>query len=142
MYRYYRFYGPSTGSCIVGEVSLRGYEAIDNNSPSIVCNAQISINGGTAVQLTGDITYQNTLTPLLTSISPRFGTVTGGETVTFNGNNFSNNPSDYTVLIDGRPCSVTSATSTSFQCTTASRPGLYPDPTLSITIAGQGSVAT
>jgi len=33
-YRYYRFFGSGTGSCIVGEVSLRGFEVIDSNSSS------------------------------------------------------------------------------------------------------------
>ena len=66
----------------------------------------------------------------------------GGETVTFNGENFSSNPTDYTVLIDGKNCAVSAATSTSFQCVTSSRPGLSPKPTLDIKIAGRGNVAT
>jgi hypothetical protein len=32
--RYFRFYGTSTGSCLVGELSIRGYEVIDSNSSS------------------------------------------------------------------------------------------------------------
>ena len=36
-YRYYRFFGSGTGSCIVGEVSLRGYEVIDSNASSYSC---------------------------------------------------------------------------------------------------------
>ena len=30
-YRFYRFYGPSAGSCIVGELGLKGFEVINNN---------------------------------------------------------------------------------------------------------------
>ena len=66
----------------------------------------------------------------------------GGETVTFNGENFSSNPTDYSVLIDGKNCAVSAATATSFQCVTSSRPGLSPKPTLEIKIAGRGNVAT
>ena len=44
-YRYYRFFGPSSGSCVVGEVSLRGYEAIDSTADSYVCKANMTING-------------------------------------------------------------------------------------------------
>ena len=112
-YRYYRFYGSTAGSCVVGEVSLRGYEVIDSTASSYVCKAQLMLNGVTPpLELTGDITYQATAKPLLTSIAPRFGTVMGGKTVTFTGDNFSTNPADYTVMIDARPCRVTSASAT------------------------------
>lgn len=82
------------------------------------------------------------MTPLLTSISPRFGSVVGGEIVTFNGAGFSNNVGDYSVVIDGRVCAVQTATATSFTCLTDKRPGFYPNPKLDIRIAGLGSVAT
>jgi hypothetical protein len=82
------------------------------------------------------------LTPLLTSISPRFGSVVGGEIVTFNGAGFSTNVADYNVAIDGRVCTVQTASATSFTCLTDKRPGLYPNPKLDIRIAGMGSVAT
>jgi len=36
-YRYYRFFGTDYGSCIVGEISLRGYEVIDSNSTTFDC---------------------------------------------------------------------------------------------------------
>jgi hypothetical protein len=82
------------------------------------------------------------LTPLLTSISPRFGSVVGGEVVTFNGAGFSSNVGDYNVVIDGRVCAVQTASATSFTCLTDKRPGFYPNPKLDIRIAGMGSVAT
>jgi hypothetical protein len=44
-YRYYRFFGPSYGSCVVGEVSLRGYEVIDSTATSYTCQTQLMING-------------------------------------------------------------------------------------------------
>lgn len=95
------------------------------------------LNGVTPpTELTGDISYENTKTSLLKSISPRFGSVMGGETITFNGENFSDNAADYTVMIDGKNCAVVSApTATSFQCVTSSRAGLSPKPTLEIKIA-------
>ena len=34
-YRYYRFYGSAWGSCVVGEVSLRGYEVIDSTNQTL-----------------------------------------------------------------------------------------------------------
>ena len=70
------------------------------------------------------------MTPSLDSISPRFGSVTGNTPVTFTGSNFPTDASLYTILIDNRVCTVTAATSTSVTCTTANRPGLFPNPSL------------
>lgn len=92
--------------------------------------------------LTNSITFSGAVTPLLTSISPRFGSVTGGEEITFTGHNFATDVSLYSIKIDNRTCTVTSASPTSIKCTTSKRPGLYPDPTLEINIEGVGHVAT
>lgn len=73
-------------------------------------------------------------------MDPRFGTVTGGTSVTFTGTNFVSDTSKYSIKIDGRTCSVTAATSTSVTCTTDHRPGLI-SPSLEILIDGYGLVA-
>lgn len=62
--------------------------------------------------------------------------------MTFEGENFSEDVSDYSVLIDNRLCNVTFANSTHVKCITGKRPGLYPKSTLEIKIAGKGKVAT
>ena len=79
---------------------------------------------------------------MLKSITPRFGTVVGGETVIFEGTGFSSLITDYQVMIDKKICEVKSANATHFSCITSKRPGLYPTPTLEILIAGKGSVST
>lgn len=141
-FRYYRFFGPTYGSCVVGEVSLRGYEVIDSNTVNQTCIAQVTLNGDKALNLIGDIVYKNELTPLLKSITPRFGTVVGGEIVIFEGENFSSVSGEYTILIDDRACEVISASSTQVKCRTSKRPGLYPTPSLQIKIESMGNVAT
>ena len=115
---------------------------IDSTADTYTCQASVSVNGEAPYSLTGDIVYQSTLTPLLKSISPRFGSVVGNETVTFEGENFSSVLADYSILLDNRVCTVSFANSTHVQCITAKRPGLYPTPTLQIKIAGFGNVAT
>lgn len=77
----------------------------------------------------------------MTTISPRFGQVEGGDSVTFTGTNFVANPANYTITLDGVNCPVTAATTTSVTCTTGKRPGLIPTSTV-ITISGKGNVAT
>ena len=74
-------------------------------------------------------------------MSPRYGTVVGGTSVTFTGTDFSATASDYTIMIDKVACTVTAATTTSVTCTTGSRPGLH-NSTLTIEIANVGHVST
>jgi hypothetical protein len=58
-------------------------------------------NGGAKVN------YAIDTTPYVTSIVPRYGSVEGGKTVTFNGGNFpTGNTGLYTILIDDIPCSI------------------------------------
>ena len=58
------------------------------------------------------MTYNGSITPLLASITPRFGKVEGGENISFAGIGFSSSISDYIITIDGINCPVFSATST------------------------------
>jgi hypothetical protein len=44
-YRYYRFYGTSAGSCVVGEIKLRGFEVIDSTSNQHVCTPKVYLKG-------------------------------------------------------------------------------------------------
>lgn len=74
-------------------------------------------------------------------MSPRYGTVVGGDVVTFNGTGFSADTALYTITIDGINCPVSAANSTSVTCTTGKRPGLIPS-SLQIYIEGQGLVST
>jgi len=80
------------------------------------------------------------LTANLEAISPRFGTVVGGDEVTFTGINFSSDTADYTITIDGIDCPVSAATSTTVTCTTDKRPGLV-ESSLEIYIQGYGLVS-
>jgi len=52
------------------------------------------------------VTYDAAKTPVLTSMSSRFGSVLGGESITFTGTGFDD-AATTTVLIDDRSCSVT-----------------------------------
>ncbi|TNV88229.1 hypothetical protein FGO68_gene13028 [Halteria grandinella] len=141
-FRFFRFFGKAPGACVIGEISFRGVEVLDSTTSSYKCPVQIALAGLPVANLTSTITYKGTLTPALSSITPRFGNVVGGESITFNGTGFLTDTSLYKVLIDGRDCKVTYASVTQFKCTTSKRPGLYPEPTLSIYIQGKGNVAT
>lgn len=96
--------------------------------------------------MTDQVNYKGTdstteKTPLLTSLSPKYGTVLGGTNVTFVGTGFSSTTSEYTVTIDGIDCPVHTANTTHFTCTTGKRPGLV-ESSLVINIASKGYVST
>ena len=73
-------------------------------------------------------------------MSTRFGSVLGGESVTFTGTNF-HATNTITVKIDSRDCAVTAQSATSVTCTTADKPYVPDTPQLIINIDGYGNVA-
>ena len=66
---------------------MTGVEVIDDNNPTYDCPAVLVMKGETDVSLK-PVKYKGDMTPTINSISPRFGTVVGGTSVTFTGINF------------------------------------------------------
>jgi hypothetical protein len=139
-YNVYRFKGEGSGSCQISEVELFGIESMDDDQDTTTCQANIHLNG-VDTPVVGDIVYQGALTPTLDLISPRMGSVVGGEDITFTGTGFSASTADYNIVVDGIVCVATAATTTSVTCTSGSRPGLVSS-SLVIEIAGKGRVST
>jgi hypothetical protein len=141
-YRYYRFrgLGGTSGPCLINEVKFTGNEVIDNTDTTYDCPAELVMKGEENVVL-GKPKYKGDITPVLESMSPRYGAVTGGSSVTFKGKNFSASLTDNNIVIDGIKCVVTAATTTSVTCTLGKRPGL-PEKTLVMSVKGRGDVST
>jgi len=139
-HRYFRFKGSGAGACIINDAELHGVETIDDSASTYDCLPKLVVNG-VSTDLTAPITYTGANTPVLSSISPRYGRVEGGDSITFTGTDFSATTSDYTITIDNINCPVTAATATTVTCTTGPRPGLH-NSTLVIEIAGKGFVST
>jgi hypothetical protein len=153
-YRYYRFRGLGgiDGPVRINEVAFTGTEVIDNKDETYDCAAELVMKGEDNVVL-GKPKYTAASTPTLTSMNPRYGSVVGGETVTFTGTNFSPNHADNDITIDGVKCVTSAATAISVTCTLAKRPAVQkmvdgvltwvnPDKTLTINVAGKGLTAT
>ena len=86
--------------------------------------------------LANEATYDTKLTPFLSKISPRYGSLKGGETLTLTGDNFNENVADISILIDSIECTVQTATKTELTCLTGAKIGVdLADPTLEINIA-------
>jgi len=80
---------------------------MNDNSDSISCTPKVFI-GTTELtsNVTNEIKYSATMTPKLTKISPRFGSVLGGTTVTLTGENMLSAAGASSVLFDNRVCTV------------------------------------
>ena len=140
----YRFHGLADGACRVTEFKLTGVQAIADTNAAHTCSPVISI-AGDALDLSevafGDVAYDDSFTPTITSISPRFGSVLGGDTVTISGSNLLGSATA-SVFFDNRECVVESNTDTAIVCVTSDKPYVPDDPEVRITIDGLGAVAT
>ena len=95
---------------------------------------------GSTTSSLNDVTYTSTKTATITSISPRYGKVSGNEVITITGNNFVDGATS--VKFDGITCTTTSVTSTQIRCITGQRPGDDPNPSVIIAINNNGVAAT
>ena len=116
-YPQYRFYrmrglGGTNGPCRLHEITLTGTEVILSDTEEFECTPQLVLDGVADPIALSPVMFKGTNTPTLESISPRFGTRLGGETITFTGTGFSNSKTSVTVTLDGIDCAVTSSTLT------------------------------
>jgi len=129
-----------SGPCRFNEAVFTGVEVIDNDKADFECSAELWIRGKSKAWVLKKAKYSGASTPLLTEISPRFGTVVGGTDVVFTGTGFTDTVKDISIVIDGIVCAVSKASKTSITCKTGKRPGL-PATSLVINIAGKGLVS-
>ena len=73
-----------------------------------ICTPKLVI-GSTSTNL-NDVTYTSTKTATITSITPRYGKVSGNEVVTITGTNFVNGATS--VKFDDITCTINSVTTT------------------------------
>jgi len=97
-------------------------QTIDSSSVTHDCFPKVYIDG-TATALTNAVSFDSAVTPNLTSISPRFGTVQGGEPITFTGTGFPTDIADITITIDGKDCTIQTTTEPEVMCLSTKRPG-------------------
>ncbi|XP_028646735.2 PKHD1 like 1, tandem duplicate 1 [Erpetoichthys calabaricus] len=83
----------------------------------LVCDVSV-VNGNTSMTSRQAFTYKSSLTPVITSVSPRRGGTGGGTSLTITGSGFSSTLSDVQVTIAGTPCDVQLASSTQIICVT------------------------
>ena len=67
-YRYFRYFGKAAGSCLINEIVFTGVETVDDSNSTYSCTPQLYENGTLSTQSFSQVTYNGSITPLLTSI--------------------------------------------------------------------------
>ncbi|XP_070541075.1 fibrocystin-L-like [Ptychodera flava] len=82
-----------------------------------VCDVEVTIStSGSTTSSSDAFTYESSMTPIITSVSPTRGGTGGGTTVTITGTGFSSG--ENTVTIDGSVCEIDTESATEIVCTT------------------------
>ena len=102
-YNRFRFYSAVAGGCRIGEIEAHGVLAIDDDNDSYDCGVSVFVED--QEYPVNSVNVAASSTPELESISPRFGSVLGGEEVTFTGTGFSDSAT-ITITIDDINCEV------------------------------------
>ena len=108
-YNKYRWRGNTGGSCRVTEVEAQGVVAFDDDNDEYTCDVNLIVDGVSTPL--NPVTYADDVTPILTDISPSYGSVLGGDTITFTGEGFDAIATT-TITISGVECTITSQTAT------------------------------
>ena len=119
-YRYIRFLHNSTSKCSLAELKLYGilYSSIDANLDSQLANVTYN-DGFNSKTFVSQVQYTQNTTPIVTSVSPRYGDIAGGYLLTLYGVNLDSGTP--VVTIDGVPCTGATSTVTNITCTVGAR---------------------
>lgn len=116
-YRQYRFFGVNGGACTVGKVLQYGYYVVDPANiintnvtrlvvPANQCPVKLEVDETdvTYANFSSNVRYDIYRTAVCTDISPRYGSVKGGEVITLTGRNFSSDYRRYSIYFDNVEC--------------------------------------
>lgn len=86
-YRYIRFRHNSTSQCNIAEFQLFGITFSSATVASLTSQSSnvVYSDGFNSVTLPSPVTYASANTAIITSISPQYGSISGGDTVSFTG---------------------------------------------------------
>ena len=123
-FRYVRFVHNSNSQCNLAEMQLFGIIYSDL-TPTLDSFTSFVVyrDGFNAVKWSGDVVYKQEDTAIITDVSPQYGDIFGGYTLTLTGTNL--NAAAANIMIDGIECTNPVASGTSqVTCTVGPRPNL------------------
>ncbi|XP_052805044.1 fibrocystin-L-like isoform X2 [Mya arenaria] len=101
-----------------------------------ICDVSIAVNG-LSKTLSNEYTYDASLTPSVSGVTPRRGGTGGGTTITITGSGFGTTQGDISVIIDGAECEVTAVVDNAIECDTGSHSGSV-DASVEVQVSGNG----
>ena len=139
-FRYVRYTGPADSKCIVAELEFVGHVVSPTNKCDVMIGTQATLSHpslGPSVtdfevvsEYSSGITYlySSEDTPVVTSISPPYGSSLGGTDLTIKGVGLPDSTAAADVKINGRPCVIKSAAANGKEvvCTTSERTDFRP----------------
>ena len=121
-FRYYRFSSPLRKGCEIAEVRFFGvklYSEGHSDINSLSCDVELIVNSQSQAVIPSVVNYELSETTIMTSLSPRYGSVAGGTLLTIKGERFPPSAGSISISIDGQPCaSVSVVSATEITCGT------------------------
>jgi hypothetical protein len=135
-FRYIRFSHNSTSQCNIAEFEIYGvlYSSVAATLASTTSDV-VYHDGFNTKTFTGALEFREDKSPIVTGVSPRYGEIFGGYTLTLSGTNLDAGVA--TITIDGVDCPVdtASASASTITCTVAARSSTYSmDNTFTVTV--------
>ena len=127
--------GASCAVQTVSDTELTCLTPSNSGSGSVECNVELEQTAGSSTSLTNAFSYESSLTPQVTEVSPRRGGTGGGTPITITGSGFA--VSGNKVMIDGSICDITSESSTEIKCLTNKHDGCI-EITVTVDVPSQG----
>ena len=153
--QYVRYRGPAASNCELIHLDFIGVVARASSECTAVVHTQSSVThpslGSDATSPSATFesstavtyTYNDEVTPLITSVEPWFGSSLGGTTVTIHGERLPTDPANAAVTVNGRPCTDVVAYTVNdintLECVTSQRTEFVPP---SVTVTYTATTAT
>ncbi|KAL4484526.1 hypothetical protein ABPG74_019703 [Tetrahymena malaccensis] len=123
-YTQFRLFDQSGQSnCQLVEIQLFGWKrsAITESTTTLTCPISISVNNSPIFSLTTNVVYDQQKTYIVQSITPSYGSISGGTQVKITLDRAPDPSSNYSVLIDGIICSQPTLSQSQISCTTGAK---------------------
>lgn len=133
----------SDNSCIIPEVEFIGVtQPLTGPAFCDIAITASSWSGNVTIRQAGSYSYSEAVTPVVTSVSPQFGSASGGTVITVSGENLPESPKDAVVEVDGILCVTLSASSTELTCVTGERLSIPESTSFTVSSLSHGAAMT
>jgi hypothetical protein len=138
--RYIRFRHNSTSQCNLAEFNL--YGILFSTLPTSLASQPTDViynDGLNSQTFSSALEFRQDHTAIVTAVTPRYGDIFGGYTLTLNGTNLGGGT--VTITIDGVDCPVAQVTAIAVTCTVGARTGTYNKTnTFAVVVGGSNAI--